>query len=211
MGTPTIRLRSIKSSLPFSLPLRHSRDKLSQALSRFSVLQATESWAGPGNEANASLLPRPSWGKAHVTIESFMLSQITCGLWCIVRVWERSTTRNPWGNLGRVEGRAKTVIKFWKPFRCPFSISAQYQLVNGTLTLVSSTLTSGRREGGREGEGGMCLTFAGYSWWGILACSTYLCSRIFQQVHQPFHNLLAINLCIMAVTDLEMRHLYTTQ
>ena len=42
---------TIKSSLPFSLPLCHSRGKLSQALSRFSVLQATESWAGPGNEA----------------------------------------------------------------------------------------------------------------------------------------------------------------
>ena len=52
MGTLTIRLRSIKSSSPFSLPLRHSRDKLFQALSRFSVLEATESWAGPGNEAN---------------------------------------------------------------------------------------------------------------------------------------------------------------
>ena len=52
VGTSTIRLRSIKSSLPFSLPLRHSRDKLFQALSRFSVLKATESWAGPGNEAN---------------------------------------------------------------------------------------------------------------------------------------------------------------
>ena len=51
MGTSTIRLRSIKSSLPFSLPLCHSRDKLFQALSRFSVLQAKESWAGPGNEA----------------------------------------------------------------------------------------------------------------------------------------------------------------
>ena len=43
VGTSTIRLRSIKSSLPFSLPLRHSRDKLFQALSRFSVLEATES------------------------------------------------------------------------------------------------------------------------------------------------------------------------
>ena len=53
VGTSTIRLRSIKSSLPFSLPLRHSRDKLFQALSRFSVLEATESWAGPGNEAKA--------------------------------------------------------------------------------------------------------------------------------------------------------------
>ena len=50
-----IRLRSIKSSLPFSLPLRHSRDKLFQALSRFSVLEATESWAGPGNEAKIYL------------------------------------------------------------------------------------------------------------------------------------------------------------
>ena len=52
MGTSMVRLHPIKSSLPFSLPLHHSRDKLSQALSRFSVLQATESWAGPENEAN---------------------------------------------------------------------------------------------------------------------------------------------------------------
>ena len=73
MSTSMIRLRSVKSSLPFSLTLRHSRDKLSQALSRFSVsscpdptqlmrggvwaqdyfsvLQAMERWAGPGNEA----------------------------------------------------------------------------------------------------------------------------------------------------------------
>ena len=43
MGTSTICLRSIKSSLPFCLPLRHSRDKLFQALSHFSVLEATES------------------------------------------------------------------------------------------------------------------------------------------------------------------------
>ena len=52
MGTSTIRLRSIKSSLPSLYPLRHSRDKIFQALYRFSVLQATESWAGPGNEAS---------------------------------------------------------------------------------------------------------------------------------------------------------------
>ena len=51
MGTSTIRLRSIKSSLPSLYPLRHSRDKIFQALYRFSVLQATKSWAGPGNEA----------------------------------------------------------------------------------------------------------------------------------------------------------------
>ena len=54
MGTSTIRLRSIKSSLPFSL--RHSHDKLFQALSRFSVLEATESWAGLGNEAIVNVL-----------------------------------------------------------------------------------------------------------------------------------------------------------
>ena len=47
VGTSMIHLRSIKSSLP----LRHSRDKLFQALFRFSVLEATESWVGPGNEA----------------------------------------------------------------------------------------------------------------------------------------------------------------
>ena len=51
VGTPMIRLRLIKSSLPFSLPLHPSCDKLFQALYLFSVLQATESWAGPGNEA----------------------------------------------------------------------------------------------------------------------------------------------------------------
>ena len=50
-GHIDICLRSIKSSLPFSLSLRHSCDKLSQALSRFSVLQVTDSWVGPGNEA----------------------------------------------------------------------------------------------------------------------------------------------------------------
>ena len=48
-------------------PLRHSRDKFFQALSRFSILQATESWAGPGNEANSSspftmeVTTRTSW------------------------------------------------------------------------------------------------------------------------------------------------------
>ena len=46
VGTSMIRRRSIKSSLPFSLPLHPSRDKLFQALYLFSVLQATESWAG---------------------------------------------------------------------------------------------------------------------------------------------------------------------
>ena len=50
VGTSTICLRSIKSSLP----LRHSRDKLSQALSCFSVLQA----AGPGNKANLGVYVR---------------------------------------------------------------------------------------------------------------------------------------------------------
>ena len=44
----TICLRSIKSSEPFPLPLCHLRGKLYQALSCFSVLQATESWVGLG-------------------------------------------------------------------------------------------------------------------------------------------------------------------
>ena len=56
MGTSKVRLRSNLSFLPFSLPLHHSRDKLSQALTRFSVLQVTESWAGPENEANKTVL-----------------------------------------------------------------------------------------------------------------------------------------------------------
>ena len=51
----TIRLRSIKSSLPSLCPLRHSHDKIFQALYRFSVLQATKIWVGPGNEARVSL------------------------------------------------------------------------------------------------------------------------------------------------------------
>ena len=55
MGTSTIRLCSIKSSIPSLYPLHHSHDKLFQALYRFSVLQVTESWAGPGNEAIAGV------------------------------------------------------------------------------------------------------------------------------------------------------------
>ncbi len=44
---------SDRSSLStFCLPLRHSHDKLFQSLSRSSVLQGTESWVGPGNEAS---------------------------------------------------------------------------------------------------------------------------------------------------------------
>ena len=33
-------------------PLSYSHDKLFQALPRFSVLQATENWAGPGRKAS---------------------------------------------------------------------------------------------------------------------------------------------------------------
>ena len=36
-------------------PLCHSPDKLFQALYHFSLLQATESWVGPGNKANVVL------------------------------------------------------------------------------------------------------------------------------------------------------------
>ena len=42
--------RTIKPFLLFFLSRRHSREKRYQALSRFTVLIATESWAGPGNE-----------------------------------------------------------------------------------------------------------------------------------------------------------------
>ena len=71
VGTSMILLRSIKSSLPSFYPLRRSHDKIFQALYHFSVLQATKSWAGPGNEANqkvdgrckVSLVPRPFIGE----------------------------------------------------------------------------------------------------------------------------------------------------
>ena len=53
--TSMIHLWSIKSSLSSLYPLCHSRDKLFQALYRFSVLQVTESWMGPGNEANEAV------------------------------------------------------------------------------------------------------------------------------------------------------------
>ena len=42
---------TIKPFLPSFLSRRHSREKRYQALSRFTVLIVTESWAGPGNEA----------------------------------------------------------------------------------------------------------------------------------------------------------------
>ena len=55
VGTSTICQRSFKSSLPSLYPLHYSFEKLFQALYRFSILQATESWAGPGNKANDQL------------------------------------------------------------------------------------------------------------------------------------------------------------
>ena len=45
---------TIEAFLPSFLSRRHSHDKRYQALSRFSVLQVTESWAGPGYEAKSS-------------------------------------------------------------------------------------------------------------------------------------------------------------
>ena len=48
------RPHSIKPFPPPFLSWCHSREKRYQALSRFSVLQATESWAGPGNEATTT-------------------------------------------------------------------------------------------------------------------------------------------------------------
>ena len=58
IGTSTIRLHSIKSSLPSLYALRHSHDKLLKVLYRFSILQVMESWAGPENEANRNSLNR---------------------------------------------------------------------------------------------------------------------------------------------------------
>ena len=58
IGTSTIRLHSIKSSLPFLYALRHSHDKLLKVLYCFSILQVMESWAGPENEANRNSLNR---------------------------------------------------------------------------------------------------------------------------------------------------------
>ena len=53
-GHMTIHLHSTKSSLPFSLPfslpLRHSCDELSQTLSRFSVLHASDGKLGGARE-----------------------------------------------------------------------------------------------------------------------------------------------------------------
>ena len=52
-----VRPRTIKPFLPPFLSRRHSREKRYQALSRFTVLEAMESWAGPGNEANSAVFP----------------------------------------------------------------------------------------------------------------------------------------------------------
>ena len=48
--------RTIKPFLLSFLSWHHSREKTYQALSRLSVLQAMESWAGPGNEATRAKL-----------------------------------------------------------------------------------------------------------------------------------------------------------
>ena len=47
--------RTIKLFLPSFLSWCHSRKKRNQALSRFTVLEATESWPGPGNKASVHL------------------------------------------------------------------------------------------------------------------------------------------------------------
>ena len=57
MGTLMIRLCSIKSTLPSVYRQHHLRDKLFQIPYCFSVLQAMESWAGPGNEASTQMVP----------------------------------------------------------------------------------------------------------------------------------------------------------
>ena len=51
VGTSTTAYAQLSPLYPSLYPLCHSRDKLFQALSRFSVLQAMESLAGPRNVA----------------------------------------------------------------------------------------------------------------------------------------------------------------
>ena len=52
VGTLTICLRLIKSSLPSLYPLSHScKWIIPAAIYHFSILQVMESWVGPGNEA----------------------------------------------------------------------------------------------------------------------------------------------------------------
>ena len=89
MGTSAIHLCSIKSSLPSLYPLHHSRDKSFQAFYCFSVLQATESCAGPGNEANLLYL---------ITFSMQIQNGKFCHLlWCHV-TWDRQkgNTRREW-------------------------------------------------------------------------------------------------------------------
>ena len=50
-----VRPHTIKLFLPSILSWRHSHEKRYQALSCFSVLTATESWAGPRNETTKQL------------------------------------------------------------------------------------------------------------------------------------------------------------
>ena len=52
MGTSTIRLHSIKSSLPSLYSLRHSRDKLFQALSAFLYCKRWKAGLGLGTRLN---------------------------------------------------------------------------------------------------------------------------------------------------------------
>ena len=73
------------------IPRLSPRDKLSQALSRFSVPQATESWVGPGNEAICCVqysVPNP-------VVASFPGSA-QLSVTCSMEKWERA-----WGSLSR--------------------------------------------------------------------------------------------------------------
>ena len=54
VGPRLVHPRTIKPFLPSFLSWWHSREKRYQALSRFSILQATESWVGPRNEATCT-------------------------------------------------------------------------------------------------------------------------------------------------------------
>ena len=90
----SMRPCTIKPFLPPFLSWRHSCEKRYQALSRFSILQATESWAGPWNEATSkdfllalgkSLLILLKWAWASPTLMGLHLKRCvyayvcTCG------------------------------------------------------------------------------------------------------------------------------------
>ena len=68
--------RSAYAQLSPLYPLRHSHDKIFQALYCFSALQATESWTGPGNEASKIPINQVTTQTiAHTTVDILSLQK----------------------------------------------------------------------------------------------------------------------------------------